>query len=253
MWAKAFAKGNGAAVCTADVLEPGAVALFGSPQRWRLLAQARAEGRTWWYGDHAYFGRREYFRITRNAWQHDCRGRGDLARLELLGVRERGWRKTGRNVLLCPNSPQFFALHGMDCEQWIRETSQQLAAHTDREIRVRFKNSARVLEDELRDAWAVVVFTSVCGVHAALQGVPSFATADCASRAFGSGDLSLIETPPRPDNRYEMASVLAANQWTLHEMARGQAWRELNDDQAVEGLDLSGNGDAPDRLDAAGG
>lgn len=237
LWARAFAKGAGASVCKLNELQPGDVALFGSPQRWRLLAQAQAEGRTWWYGDHAYFGRREYFRITRSAWQHDCRGRGDPERLEQVGVRIRSWRKTGSHVLLCPNSPAFFQLHGQDSSAWIEATSAAIRACSDREIRVRFKTAARSFEEDLRDAWAVVVFTSVAGVLAAVAGVPCFATAQCAAASFGSSDLSLIESPVRPDNRHEMASVLASNQWTLHEMASGRAWRELNE-QAVERLDL---------------
>jgi hypothetical protein len=113
----------------------------------------------------------------------------------------------------------------------------QLRCHTDREIRVRFKLSSMPLEHDLRGAWAVVVYRSVCGVHAALAGVPCFATAPCASLSFGGGDLSLIETPARPDNRREMASVLAANQWTLREIERGRAWRYLNEHQAVARLD----------------
>jgi hypothetical protein len=71
------------------------------------------------------------------------------------------------------------------------------------------------------------------------KGCP-FATAPCASQAFGSGDLSQIETPRRPDNRYEMATVLAANQWTLHEMARGHAWSYLNERHARRQEDMAG-------------
>lgn len=223
---------------SADELQAGDVALFGSAKRWKLLEQARAEGRTWWYGDHGYFGRGEYYRVTRNALQHACTGRGDPERLEAVGVRVRGWRRTGSYVLLCPNSPDFFRMQGLDCEAWIRDTTALIARYSDREIRVRFKTSSRPFEEDVREAWAVVVYTSVAGVLAAIDGVPCFATAPCASLPFGSGDLALIETPRRPDNRHEMASVLAANQWTLHEMARGQAWRELNEHEAVARLDL---------------
>lgn len=229
MWARAFAKGAGANVSKEEDLLPGQVAMFGSPHRWELLQQAIGLGRTWYYGDHAYFGRHVYYRVTRNAYQHDCEGEGDAQRWERLGVRIRDWKKGGGHILLCPNSPGFFELHGQDCNRWIVETTRTLQRHSDREIRLRFKRSATQFESDLRGAWAVVVFTSVCGVHAALEGVPCFATAPCASRSFGSGDLSSIERPSRPDNRYEMAAVLAANQWTLHEMARGQAWRKLNE------------------------
>lgn len=241
-WSRAFAKGCNARVDVAgEELRPGGVAMFGSPMRWHLLEQARAEGRDWWYGDHAYFRRQEYYRITRGAWQlDDLSGPGDPERWELLDVRMRErWTGQGQYVLLCPNSPGYYQLHGTTVEAWIRETSDTLRLHTDREIRVRFKTSGGDFERDVRWAWAVVVYTSVCGVHAALRGVPCFATEPCASRAFGSADLARIESPVRPDNRYEMATVLAANQWTLHEIASGQAWRQLNERAARRDEDLA--------------
>ena len=38
-------------------LRPGPVALWGEHKWFRTLHKAIAEGRTWYYGDHAYFGR----------------------------------------------------------------------------------------------------------------------------------------------------------------------------------------------------
>ena len=96
-----------------------------------------------------------------------------------------------------------------------------------RPITVRFKNSAVDLQHALRDAWACVVYSSVSGVYSALAGIPCFATTECASLSFGSGDLSRIESPVRPANRFEMACALAENQWTFAEMASGQAWEKL--------------------------
>jgi hypothetical protein len=40
-------------------------------------------------------------------------------------------------------------------------------------------------------------------------------------------DLSSIERPRKPDNREQMAWVLADNQWTLEEIRRGIAWQKL--------------------------
>lgn len=227
IFSRAFAKGCGGRFTKRDELEPGDVALFGSPQRWRLLQQARSEGRTWFYGDHAYFGRRTFFRITKNAFQHDCRGELDLKRrkrFDEFRIEVQPWRTKGRVILICPNSPGFFALHGMDCQRWVEHMRTVIQQHTSRPIRVRYKHDPRPFEEDLATAWAVVCFVSVCGVHAALAGVPSFATGVCASQVFGTGDLSRIENPVRPDNRLELARVLAANQWSMHEIETGEAW-----------------------------
>jgi hypothetical protein len=261
-WARAFAKGCNARIdLEGEQLQAGNLAMFGSPDRWELLQRARSEGRTWYYGDHAYFGRREYYRITRNAWQlTDLARDGDVGRWERLGLRIRSkWRDNGRYVLLCPNSPAYFERHGLSVDTWIRETSAAIRLQSDREIRVRFKRSPSDFDFDVRNAWAVVVHTSVAGVLSALQGVPCFATEPCASLAFGCGDLGLIESPARPDNRFEMATVLAANQWTLHEMASGQAWSYLNDRAAagrdhedLARLDDARGRSSPAAVDAAG-
>ena len=63
----AFAAGCGGTVTSSHKLRPGPVALFGSAKLWPLLKQAQAAGREWLYGDHGYFGRYRYYRITRNA------------------------------------------------------------------------------------------------------------------------------------------------------------------------------------------
>jgi hypothetical protein len=229
LWARNFALGCGGTVSKENTLQPGDVALFGSADRWQLLQQAQREARTWYYGDHAYFGRRNFFRITRNAYQHDGQGKAPAAPFESFGIPVRPWRLQGRNIILCPNSPAYFAMHGSSVDQWIRETAEQLEKHTDRPIIFRFKDDSASLEQALQDAWACVVYTSVSGVHAALAGVPCFATEQCASLSFGTADLSRIESPVRPENRFDMACVLASNQWAMADIASGMAWRALNE------------------------
>lgn len=229
-WARAFAAGCGGQVSEANELPPGDVALFGSAARWKVLQEAIRDGRQWFYGDHAYFGRFQYYRATRGAYQHDASGEGDPARFDALGLQVLPWRTDGGPILLCPNSRPFMAMHGVRADDWITATTQALRRHTDRPIRVRWKDSPGRLDEAVAGAWAVVVWTSVCGVHAALAGIPCFSTAPCASRSFGTDDLALIERPARPANRYEMACALAVNQWTLAEMSEGMAWRHLNEE-----------------------
>lgn len=236
-WARAFASGCGGGLCKTDELQPGDVAMFGSPARWQMLAEARAKGRTWFYGDHAFWGRRAYYRISRNSTQVSARSGDDSPRrFDQWFVPVREWKRTGKYILLCPNSPVYFRWFGMTAEGWIEQTVRQLRRHTDRPIWLRWKNDGTPLDDALKNAWAVVGFTSVCGVHAALAGVPSFATAPCAARDFGTDDLSRIEDPVYPTDRLRMARILANQQWSIDEMAEGMAWGTLNEDVARPAL-----------------
>lgn len=236
-FAFAFAKGcRGEMTDDREYLYPGPVALFGSPAAWPLLRQAREAGREWFYGDHAYFGRSKYFRITRNAYQHD--GTGEAVPERFLAFRRevQPWRRSGGHVLVCPNSDVYMGLHGLDGQVWLREVVETLRAHTDREIRVRWKVESRIkaIKDDLHDAWAVVVFSSASALDALIAGVPVFVLAPFAAGArMGLSDLTRIESPIYPDGREPFMWALAANQWTLQEIYTGQAWRALQAQQAV--------------------
>lgn len=227
---EAFARGCGGAVAVDRTLRPGAVALFGSPKLWELLREARAEGRDWYYADHAYFRRLEFYRFTRNAWQHDGRGHADPEILRRLGVTIRPWRRSGGHVLVCPPDRAFAALMGFDAKAWKTETLAVLARHTDRCLRLRERRAANSdvpLADDLADCWALVTYMSNAAVEAVCAGVPVFCSGPCAARRMGGADPAEIETPPMPDGREQWAANLAANQWTLDEIASGACWRAI--------------------------
>jgi len=229
----AFGKGCGGRIFSdVSLLRKGDVALFGNPAAWSFLQQAISENRNWYYGDKAYFGRGQYYRITKNAYQNGCKVIGGRDRLNKLGVQIRP-RQHGRKILICRQSAAFYALHGINRDDWVRSVIQTIRQHTDRPIEIRDKMLGDMTEmlfaRALQDVHAVVVYTSVAGVQAAVNGVPCFATEKCASLVFGSNDLSEIENPKLPDNREELAASLANNQWTIEEIRNGLAWRMLNE------------------------
>lgn len=224
----AFAQGCGAPITYETEIKPDrSVAMFGSPQLWRVLDSAIAQGRTWYYGDKAYFNRFLYYRITENDYQYRKFGQPTTPRrFEKTGFNIYRW-KTGKKILLCPQSDKFMRRFGWGQEDWINWVKSELAKHTDRPVEIRYKNwgSAEAdFQEALGGVHAVIVFSSIAGVQAALYGVPCFATMDCASARFGSMDLSRIENPAKPDNREQMAWELADNQWTLEEISGGMAW-----------------------------
>lgn len=234
-FAFAFAKGCNGEITDENDLFDGPVALFGSPARWPLLRQAQQEGREWYFGDHGYFGdvrnlRKRYFRITRNNYQHDGTGEATPDRFLLLNREVQPWRRSGRHILVCPNSAVYFGLHGLNVDEWLIDVREQLAQHTDRPIRFRWKVTYTPIAEDLEDCWAVVVFSSSAAVDALIAGVPVFTLApfSCTVR-MGHTDLSRIEQPYYPDDREQFLWNLANQQWTLKEIFSGQAWRMLQE------------------------
>lgn len=232
--AYAFAKGCHGTITDEIEIFPGPVALFGTPSRWPVLRQAQAEGRDWYYIDHAYFHRGKYYRVTKNAYQHDGRGTSTGTRfLTAQRRRVQPWRTSGSHILICPNSAVHFGLHGQDVDQWLADVTTTLRRHTDREIRIRWKvqRADRPIAEDLVDAWACVVFSSASAVDALIAGVPVFTLAPFASTVrMGLSDLTQIEQPCYPDDRESFVSVLADHQWTLQELLLGDAWRALQDE-----------------------
>lgn len=231
-FAKAFALGCGGRVTTNMDHFDGPIAMFGSPHLTEVLNRAIAEGRTWYYGDHAYFARFRFFRVTRNAYQHDGRGETTGIRFNRIGIEIEPWRK-GRDILVCPPDRAYASRNGFDAETWKRETLDKLRRHTDRPIRFRNRVGAErnpvTLRMDLENCHALVTHHSNSAVEALCIGVPVFVTGICAARSMAEADLSKIETPHYPDDRRRWAGVLADNQWTLTEMKQGKAWRHLNE------------------------
>lgn len=251
-WGACFAAGCGGALEAGEVLHPGPVAMFGSPARWDILTAARAEGRTWYYGDHGYFGRGQHYRCTRNAWQHDGSGTAGPARFESFGLRIQPWRGPGRDVLVCPPGPVFAALHGFDADAWLAELLGRLRARTGRRLRVRRKGDPQPLEQALRTAHCVVTYMSNVAVEALVAGVPVVCLGPCAAATLG-GTVDDIDNPPRPPGRDQFLFNLAANQWTLDEMARGELWPpsgESDDRPQHAGRDAPARSALPPRPDA---
>jgi hypothetical protein len=227
---EAFAQGCGGEVVKSLRLLDGDVFMFGQPELWPILMAAKEQGRTWYYGDKAYWGRTKYWRVTKNAMQHNCLGDTNPNRFKRLGIKIKPWSR-GSTIMLCPQSDTFFRFFGTSQQEWIEETTKTLRQYTDRSIIVRVKagpNPEQDFRNMLHKIHAVVVFTSMAGMQASIHGVPCFATADCVSARFGTTDLSRIENPVKPENREEMAFVLANNQWTYSEMKRGMAWERLS-------------------------
>ena len=218
-----------------DPLEPlydGPVAMFGSPALWPVLRAAQAEGRDYFFIDHGYFGRKSYYRITKNAYQYQQVTEASPDRWERFRREIQPWQHSGAHILVCPNSDVYCQLHGFSVDAWLHEVTTTLRAHTDREIRVRWKHTPTPIGFDLLDCWACVVYSSAAALDALIAGVPVFVMAPFAAGAgLGLSDLSQIESPIRPSGREPLFWSLAYQQWSLPEIFGGMAWRQLQEQE----------------------
>ena len=151
--------------------------------------------------------------------------------METLGLTIKPWRKEGRHIVICPPAAEFARLMGFDHESFFLDTYLALRKHTDRPVVIRRKgieNKQRPLEQDLEGAWALISYNSNTMTTALLAGIPVIALAPwCAAATMGTTDLARIEYPPTPGGREQWAWNLAANQWTIPEIASGMAWRSI--------------------------
>lgn len=240
---EAFCTGAGGSVggTIPAALPPGAVpAFYGvTPATAHLWRQARAEGRSWYYIDNAYFDkvRGKYFRVTQNRLQHDGRGESDGRRFAALNVTIQPWRHEGRHVLVCPQSAEFMRVCAEYPGEWLSDALALLRTVTDRDLRVRPWQRDKTkwyetLGEDLKDCWMLATYSSASAITAMLAGVPAICTAeDCISRAITGSSV-----PWHSPARAAWAAVVADNQWTLDEMREGLAWEMLNAREPTWGM-----------------
>lgn len=180
---------------------------------------------------------RRIYAIARHA--HNGRGqwpRGDGERFARLGIEPRPWRAQGGHILVAPNR-SFGMPGGIMDHDWAAQIARALQARTRRPVRVRMHpgNVApqRPLAEDLRDCWAVVIWSSSVGVEALVAGVPVVCCAPwwiCKPAAAGPEALQDIEQLPgavQQAARLPALQALAWAQWSVDEIADGTAFRHL--------------------------
>lgn len=226
LFARAFAQGCGGVV--KNRYAPGPWAGFGSPQNWHEMQQSIRDGYDWYFGDHAYFRRGQFYRVTKNAFFHDGAGVSDMQRVKMFFGRLEPWRRTGSNIILCPQSETFFRREGTTQAAWLAQVTEELRQHTDRKIIVHHKRDTKPLWSLFKSAYCVISYSSNSAVEAVMAGVPAINTAYSHAALMTRRSVADINNLYYPDNRLEWAAVLADNQWTLEEISNGDCWRKLN-------------------------
>lgn len=154
-------------------------------------------------------------------------GTDDL-RWPRLGIDVKPWRKEGQHILVC--AQRSIGSRTMASPPgWAETTAKRLRQLTTREVRIRphpgNKEPPKVLlADDLRDAHACVIWSSGCGVHALVAGVPVFYHAPnwiCEGAA-----IRLCEAPEAVvcDDALRMQALrrMCWAQWSVDEIAAGE-------------------------------
>ena len=185
--------------------------------------------------------KRTYFRICKGSF-HTNKGKVNtperLEKLKQLGIDAefKGWRDTGKHILLCPSSPTVtFQMNGITQDEWVEVAKREIRKYTDREIR--FRNKPRPgnqwwntdIKDDLKDCYALVTNYSLSAFDALLNYIPVFAEGNSVMGPVTSRDIKKIEKPLRPGRKTmeEWLKFVAENQFTLKEMANGKAYEIL--------------------------
>lgn len=237
-WMLAFAAGCGGKVVVGGYRHWGVSdhCVMGNwPVATALIEEFKREGTSFWYMDSAYLqgATQRHLRIERNRfWPELMPGSHTMERAEGMGIRLHPWRYDGKHVLICLHGYKFGRPWSIDIAEWHRTIEARVRAVTDRPIVVRPKLVVQPvpLKADLKDAWCIVTHSSTAAVTAALAGVPVFCEPTCAAAPVGSTDFSQIETPLR-SGREAWVAELAWRQWSQAEMASGQAWAHIRNEQ----------------------
>ena len=188
-----------------------------------------------------------YYRVVKNGYVIDKITDTKDKRLLQLKARFKNddeldikpWNKNGNHILIFPPSFWLCNMIGTTAKELLENTIEKLKQHTDREIRIRYKKPNGVyntvpLNKDFENAHAVVSFQSSAAVKAVTKGIPSFTMMDKHSAVLpmSQSDLSKIESPIYPDNRYEWLCNLANHQFLSSEVESGYAKRFLDEQDA---------------------
>lgn len=194
--------------------------------------------------NYGYVGRPHYWAAS---WDNQ-NGRGECYetgverdRWDALGIAIKPYRTKGTHIILVGQVPKDSAIERLDLYQWAMNTVAELRTKTNRPIIFRPHplareitphipgtiRSERTLDEDLKDAWAVVTYNSTTASVAVLDGVPVFAF-DAGSIAWPicNRTLDRIERP-HLNPREQWAIELGYMQWTREEFRNGTAWEHL--------------------------
>lgn len=182
------------------------------------------------------------------------------------GIEVLPWRENGKHILIILNSCKHcgYSMKNECIHGWVNNTIKEIRENgCKREIRLRFKcqyddvsiiNEEMIkishkneiynyidpignmtisisdklgLLEELKDAWASIVYSTSACVISIIMGIPVFVgSKDAITYDISTTDLSKIEEPYMPQ-RDEFFHKLSNQLWSLKEIKEGLLWKEV--------------------------
>lgn len=217
-----------------------------------LIKKAMTEEKDFIYIDHAYFnpghrGESSFYRVVKNELQltHFTKPWKRMDdRIKKFGIELKPWRKTGRNIIVCPPTQPISHLYDLS-DEWLKNTIIKISQVSDRPIIIRRKpgevdldlskgyalpimnyvkeENVTSFEELLEDAYVVVAFNSSAAITAIINGIPVIV--DKTSSASYVGKTSILDI----DNlyygdRWDWLGRLSYGQVSPEEMRSGFMW-----------------------------
>ena len=177
----------------------------------------------------------------------------DSDRWKKFNIELKPWTHAGEEIIICGqhhNSHQW--RNNPKMYKWFEQQITEIRKYSDRPIVVRphprnhvnidttkFKNvnvippikNQNTYDDTnfneiLKNAWAVVNYSSNPAMQSVFNGVPVFVSEASLSYDVGNSSLADINNPKMPD-RQNWASSLAYTEWTTEEIKQGLPWARI--------------------------
>jgi len=210
-----------------------------------LVKVLEARKHEFWFTDTPYFGRfdNNYLKPDNHYWRI-CKNRIHVPfikgcksdRFEKFEMKVRAPNFKGKNILVCPSSPNINQYLGRP--DWLNETIAEIKKHTDRPIKIREKPRGRgtsgpseaivPLSEELKDAWVCVTSCSISAVEAQCMGIPTICDVKSFAEPVSANHFADIENPYFVGAEDWLYS-LAYQQFTPEEFTNGKAVEMLLD------------------------
>ena len=177
----------------------------------------------------------------------------DGERWKKLNIELKPWRSTGDTIIICGQHHRSHQWrNNPTMNLWFEQQINEIRKHTDRPIVIRphprnptgfdiskWKNVTKVLpqrdhntvddtdfKETLKQAWAVVNYSSNPAMMSVFNGIPVFVSEQSLCYDVGNTSLSNINNPAMPD-RSNWANKLAYTEWTTEEIKQGLPWQRI--------------------------